>query len=181
MVNSSGGSSTDQVQVKGSIRPRDSDPCKACQFWTRIAISSRVGQLNNTMSQLQSVGSENLPSQTIPNLKGDVSIPTPQPKPKLINAKSELEADSLARVVPLPFPTQTIPIRKSKTDEDLLKMFQRVEINIPLLDVIKQILKYAKFLKELCMHKRKKMKEGVEMGGVVSALIKSEEVAALTQ
>ncbi|RDY13842.1 hypothetical protein CR513_01174, partial [Mucuna pruriens] len=57
----------------------------------------------------------------------------------------------------------------------------RVEINIPLLDAIKQISKYAKFLKELCMHKSKKMKGGVEMGGVVSALIKSEEVATLTQ
>ncbi|RDX85515.1 hypothetical protein CR513_33283, partial [Mucuna pruriens] len=41
----------------------------------------------------------------------------------------------------------------------MLKMFQKVEINIPLLDAIKQIPKYTKFLKELCIHKRKKMKE----------------------
>ncbi|RDY12607.1 hypothetical protein CR513_02570, partial [Mucuna pruriens] len=37
-------------------------------------------------------------------------------------------------------------------------MFRKVEINIPLLDAIKQISKYAKFLKELCVHKRRKMK-----------------------
>ncbi|RDX93736.1 hypothetical protein CR513_23959, partial [Mucuna pruriens] len=61
----------------------------------------------------------------------------------------------------------------------MLKTFQRVEINILLLDAIKQIPNYAKFLKELCMHKRKKLKEGVEMGGVVSALIKNEEVTSL--
>ncbi|RDX85932.1 hypothetical protein CR513_32801, partial [Mucuna pruriens] len=60
-------------------------------------------------------------------------------------------------------------------------MFRRVEINILLLDAIKQIPKYAKFLKELCMHKRKKMKGGAKMGGVMLALIKSEEVAALMQ
>ncbi|RDX87329.1 hypothetical protein CR513_31212, partial [Mucuna pruriens] len=37
------------------------------------------------------------------------------------------------------------------------------EINIPLLDAIKQVPKYAKFLKELCIHKRKKLKAGVEV------------------
>ncbi|RDY08677.1 hypothetical protein CR513_07076, partial [Mucuna pruriens] len=40
IVNSSRGSSTSQVQVKGNIKPRDSNPPKACQFRTRIAISN---------------------------------------------------------------------------------------------------------------------------------------------
>ena len=40
-------------------------------------------------------------------------------------------------------------------DYDFLKTFRRVEVNIPLLDAIKQIPKYAKFLKDLCTHKRK--------------------------
>ncbi|RDX60929.1 hypothetical protein CR513_60888, partial [Mucuna pruriens] len=51
----------------------------------------------------------------------------------------------------------------------------------PLLDAIKQILKYAKFLKELCTHKKKKLKGDVEMGRNVSALIKSEQVSSLIQ
>ncbi|RDX72144.1 hypothetical protein CR513_48412, partial [Mucuna pruriens] len=55
-------------------------------------------------------------------------------------------------------------------------MFRKVEINIPPLDAIKQILKYVKFLKELCVHKRKKMKRSVEVGGIVSALTKNEEM-----
>ncbi|RDY10537.1 hypothetical protein CR513_04905, partial [Mucuna pruriens] len=45
-----------------------------------------------------------------------------------------------------------------------------MEINIPLLDAIKQIPKYAKFLKELYIHKRKKMKGAVKMGEIVSKL-----------
>ncbi|RDX85926.1 hypothetical protein CR513_32795, partial [Mucuna pruriens] len=56
----------------------------------------------------------------------------------------------------------------------MLKMFRNVEINISLLDAIKQIPKYAKFLKELCVHKRKKMKGEMELGGVMSALTKNE-------
>ncbi|RDX97291.1 hypothetical protein CR513_19949, partial [Mucuna pruriens] len=55
-------------------------------------------------------------------------------------------------------------------------MFQKVEINIPLLDTIKQVPKYAKFLKELCVHKRRKIKGTREIGGVVSALTKNEEL-----
>ncbi|RDX97950.1 hypothetical protein CR513_19212, partial [Mucuna pruriens] len=78
--------------------------------------------------------------------------------------------------VPLPIPAWTIPTRRSKTNEDVLKMFRRVEINIPFFDAIKQIPKYAKFLKELCIHKRKKLKGGVETRGIVSALTKHEDV-----
>ncbi|RDX84139.1 hypothetical protein CR513_34859, partial [Mucuna pruriens] len=68
------------------------------------------------------------------------------------------------KTVPLPFPTRTIAARKPESDEELLKMFCKVEINIPFLDAIKQIPKYAKFLKELCVHKRKKTKGSVEVG-----------------
>ncbi|RDX79282.1 hypothetical protein CR513_40314, partial [Mucuna pruriens] len=57
----------------------------------------------------------------------------------------------------------------------------QVEINIPLLDVIKQIPMYARFLKELCIHKRKKMKGSVEIGGIVSALTRNEDFAVEAQ
>ncbi|RDX72668.1 hypothetical protein CR513_47803, partial [Mucuna pruriens] len=60
-------------------------------------------------------------------------------------------------------------------------MFRNVEINISLLDAIKQILKYAKFLEELCVHKRKKMKGNVEVGGILSVLTKNEEFTSGVQ
>ncbi|RDY13155.1 Retrovirus-related Pol polyprotein from transposon 17.6, partial [Mucuna pruriens] len=60
-------------------------------------------------------------------------------------------------------------------------MFRKVEINIPLLDVIKQILKYAKFLKELCVHKRRKMKGSRELGGVVSTLTRNNPTVGISQ
>ena len=67
-------------------------------------------------------------------------------------------------------------------DTDLLEIFSKVEINIPLLDAILHIPKYAKFMKELCTHKRKlKGNEQVNMGRSVSALTQSKSVFSLSQ
>ncbi|RDX98417.1 hypothetical protein CR513_18671, partial [Mucuna pruriens] len=90
-----------------------------------------------------------------PSIVGRVRQPT-----LINNSKSEGECECIC---PIAIFNQT---RKLKTDEELLKKFRKVEINIPLLDAIKKIPKYAKFLKELCVHKRKKMKGGVELGGI---------------
>jgi len=57
-------------------------------------------------------------------------------------------------------------------DKEILETFRKVEVNIPLLDAIKQIPKYIKFLKELCTHKRRlKGNEKINMGRNVSTLI----------
>jgi hypothetical protein len=37
----------------------------------------------------------------------------------------------------------------------MMEVFKQVKINLPLLDAIKQVLAYAKFLKDLCTQKRK--------------------------
>ena len=57
-------------------------------------------------------------------------------------------------------------------DKEILDIFRKVAVNIPLLDVIKQILKYVKFLKDLCTHNRRlKGNERVNMGRNVSTFI----------
>jgi len=64
--------------------------------------------------------------------------------------------------------------KKEDKEKEILEVFKKVELNIPLLDAIKQISKYAKFLKELCTTKRAfKLKghEMVSMGEVVSAIV----------
>ncbi|XP_052736704.1 uncharacterized protein LOC128197896 [Vigna angularis] len=77
------------------------------------------------------------------------------------------------RPIPLPFPSRALPSKKmEEVDKEILETFRKVEVNIPLLDAIKQIPKYAKFLKDLCTHKRKmKGNERISMGRNVSALI----------
>ena len=75
--------------------------------------------------------------------------------------------------IPLPFPPRAIPNKKmEEVDKEILETFRKVEVNIPLLDALKQIPRYAKFLKELCTPKRKlKGNERISMGKNVSALI----------
>ncbi|RDY02038.1 hypothetical protein CR513_14557, partial [Mucuna pruriens] len=148
-------------------------------------LKTQVGQLANSVSQLQSAGFGNLPSQTIPNPRGNASVVYREVKPRSASTESNSDANSQpsrqASPVPVPFPSRTLSARKPESDEELLKMFRKVEINIPLLDAIKQIPKYAKFLKELCVHKRKKMKGGVELGGIVSALTRNDDLTAGTR
>ena len=51
--------------------------------------------------------------------------------------------------IPLPFPqrvTQSKKVEEVEKDKELLETFRKVKVNIPLLDAIKQIPKYAKFL-----------------------------------
>ena len=73
-----------------------------------------------------------------------------------------------------PFPVSSSRSKKEDKEKEILEVFKKVELNIPLLDAIKQIPKYAKFLKELCATKRAfKLKghETVSMGEVVSAVV----------
>ena len=43
----------------------------------------------------------------------------------------------------------------NEANQEILETFRKVDINIPLLDAIKQVPHYAKFLKELCTTKRR--------------------------
>ena len=54
-----------------------------------------------------------------------------------------------------------------------LETFRKVQVNIPLLDAIRQVPKYAKFLKDLCTKKRKmKGNEVLSVGESCSAILK---------
>ncbi|KAM2510329.1 hypothetical protein PS1_034826 [Malus domestica] len=62
--------------------------------------------------------------------------------------------------------------KKEESDKDIIETFRKVQVNIPLLDAIKQVPKYAKFLKELCTtRKRISNKEVVRVGENVSAVL----------
>ncbi|RDX82389.1 hypothetical protein CR513_36812, partial [Mucuna pruriens] len=142
------------------------------------------------MPQNQGSYQQLIPGATVPTTTATAESTTTRdlqatPQPRSTSTESEPDADpeapQQARPVPVSFPSRTLSARKPESDEDLLKTFQKVEINIPLLDAIKQIPKYAKFLKELCVHKRRKIKGGMELGGIVSALTKNDDLIADTR
>ncbi|CAN6711705.1 unnamed protein product [Malus baccata var. baccata] len=63
-------------------------------------------------------------------------------------------------------------MKKEEAEKDILETFRKVQVNIPLLDAIKQVPRYAKFLKELCTtRKRMSTKEVVKVGENVSAIL----------
>ncbi|KAL0423830.1 UNVERIFIED_CONTAM: hypothetical protein Sradi_0917800 [Sesamum radiatum] len=71
-----------------------------------------------------------------------------------------------------PFPERFAKSRKKEEEREILETLRKVEVNIPLLDAIKQVPRYAKFLKELCTNKSKlRGNERVSMGENVSAIL----------
>ncbi|RDX69932.1 hypothetical protein CR513_50885, partial [Mucuna pruriens] len=148
------------------------------QFQQNITVTihdlkMQVGQLVDT-----SAGFGSIPLQTISNSKREestwhgyktTSLSRVQDQlelsPRPVRVESEPGVDSrvqqLAKSVSLPFPNCTISARRSKIDEDLLKLFRKVDINIPLLNRSNKSLNTLSSSRN-CVHKRKKMKGAVE-------------------
>ena len=53
-----------------------------------------------------------------------------------------------------PFPQALKAKKKSINQAETLEMLRQVKVNIPFLDMIKQVPTYAKFLKDLCTVKK---------------------------
>ncbi|CAN6552297.1 unnamed protein product [Malus baccata var. baccata] len=139
------------------------------------------------------IGAGSTPSQTGPKSNVNVqiaeeesSMPTakvvpPLPQvPKALNlSKSANKGKNVSNSVHtnvfpsnVPFPSRFMQTKKEEAEKDILETFRKVQVNIPLLDAIKQVPRYAKFLKELCTtRKRISTKEVVKVGENVSAIL----------
>ena len=72
----------------------------------------------------------------------------------------------------VPFPLRFMQSKKEENEIDILETFRKVQVNIPLLDAIKQVPTYAKFLKELCTKRRRILdKEVVRVSENVSTVL----------
>ncbi|XP_074297038.1 uncharacterized protein LOC141627711 [Silene latifolia] len=90
------------------------------------------------------------------------------------------EKEQIPFPIPVVEPEVPIPDALKRTryfehDKDIYEVFQKCEVNIPLLNLLKSISKYAKFLKELCTIKRNNKPKGVKKVKV------SEHVSAMFQ
>ncbi|KAJ8754246.1 hypothetical protein K2173_002146 [Erythroxylum novogranatense] len=78
----------------------------------------------------------------------------------------------------LPFPNSYLMSKRmneSKHEKEIIDLFGKVEVNVPLLDLVKRVLAYAKYLKDLCTNKRKfRPNERVQVSSNVSALFKPQ-------
>ncbi|CAN6573221.1 unnamed protein product [Malus baccata var. baccata] len=102
-------------------------------------------------------------------------LPLPQapmaPKPSNLSNKGKNVSNSIpTNDFPLnvPFPSRFKQTKKEEAEKDILETFRKVQVNMPLLDAIKQVPRYAKFLKELCTtRKRILTKEVVKVNHLI--------------
>ncbi|CAN6547832.1 unnamed protein product [Malus baccata var. baccata] len=133
--------------------------------------SSKTGHKEDEMLRME----EEEPHE--PTAKVEVSLPQVSNGPKLSNLsnKGKNVSNSVStNVVPsnAPFPSRFMQTKKDEAEKDILETLRKVQVNIPLLDAIKQVPRYAKFLKELCTtRKRISTKEVVKVGENVSAIL----------
>ena len=140
------------------------------------------------------------PSQTLPNPKGihevgsgmdevksiitlrsGKEVDQPKPKPVEDSRQGEemhpehilLEEDSMKYLIPPPFPQALRGKKKATQQAGILEVLRQVKVNIPLLDLIKQVPAYAKFLKDLCT-----IKKGL---GIEKKAFLTEHVSAIIQ
>ncbi|XP_040930127.1 uncharacterized protein [Gossypium hirsutum] len=152
-------------------------------------LDKQVSKLALTVSRLESQGK--LPSQTESNPRHNVNAIMLRSEKilepvrgtsrahnagrdeKKLNTEAPVEsAPQKSFAVPPPFPRRLAQCKKERDEKEILDTFRKVEINIPLLDAIKQIPRYAKFLKDLCTSKRKLLgNEKVSVGENVSAVL----------
>ena len=67
----------------------------------------------------------------------------------------EPEKDKTSHVPPAPYPYRLRAPKKVNNHSEIYELFKQVKVNIPLLDAIKKFPSNAKFLKDLCIVKRK--------------------------
>ncbi|CAN6570911.1 unnamed protein product [Malus baccata var. baccata] len=109
-----------------------------------------------------------------PKAKDDQTLPNSSSPPKPSQTTKVSPNSTFSSSIPLnmPFPGRFRHSKKEEAEKDILETFRKVQVNIPLLDAIKQVPRYAKFLKELCTTRRRiSNKEVIQVSENVSAVL----------
>ncbi|CAN6567589.1 unnamed protein product [Malus baccata var. baccata] len=100
----------------------------------------------------------------------EVPLPQPSSAPKPSNSGKGDVIVNHSNPIPTnaPFPRRFMQSKKEENEKDILETFRKVQVNIPLLDAITQVPRYAKILKELCTTRRRiSNKEVVKVNDLV--------------
>ena len=119
--------------------------------------------------------------KAIITLRSGKEVDQPMPKPVEESRQGEelqsehilLKEDSMKYSIPPPFPQALRGKKKASQQAGILEVLSQVKVNIPLLDIIKQVPAYAKFLKDLCT-----IKKGL---GIEKKAFLTEQVSAIIQ
>ena len=119
--------------------------------------------------------------KAIITLRSRKEVDQPMPKPVEESRHGEefhsehilLKEDSMKYSIPPPFPQALRGKKKASQQAGILEVLRQVKVNIPLLDIIKQVPAYAKFLKDLCT-----IKKGL---GIEKKAFLTEQVSSIIQ
>ncbi|CAN6716291.1 unnamed protein product [Malus baccata var. baccata] len=133
--------------------------------------TSKTGHNEDEILQMEEEESRLPTAKVVPPLPQAPSIPNlPNLSHKGKNVSNSVHTNDFPSNVP--FPSRFMQTKKEEAEKVILETFRKVQVNIPLLDAIKQVPRYAKFLKELCTtRKRMSTKEVVKVGENVSAIL----------
>ncbi|CAN6700796.1 unnamed protein product [Malus baccata var. baccata] len=133
--------------------------------------SSETGHNEDELLQLEEEEAKQPTAKVVPPLPQVPNVPNlPNSSHKGKNVSNSVHTNVFPSNVP--FPSRFMQTKKEEAEKDILETFRKVQVNIPLLDAIKQVPRYAKFLKELCTtRKRMSTKEVVKVGENVSAIL----------
>ncbi|CAN6557361.1 unnamed protein product [Malus baccata var. baccata] len=89
--------------------------------------------------------------------RNEQTLPQPSKAPMPPNSGKGVPNSILSNPIPpnVPFPSRFIQSKKEESEKDIFETFIKVQVNIPLLDAIKHVPKYAEFLKKLCTTKKR--------------------------
>ncbi|KAL4291763.1 hypothetical protein GQ457_14G024850 [Hibiscus cannabinus] len=107
-------------------------------------LEKQVSKLAQTVGRLESLGVDEANDANLQEEGNATSQKNSTPEPELS-----------PYVVQPPLPSKFIKNNKQPQDKEILDVFRKVEINIPLIEVIRKLPRYAPFLKEFCANKRK--------------------------
>ena len=114
-------------------------------------------------------------------LRNGKQVDQPVPKPAEETREEEelepahifIKEDSMKNSMPPPFPQALRGKKKASKQVGILEVLRQLKINIPLLDMIKQVPTYAKNLKDLCI-----VKKGL---GIDKEAFLTEQVSSIIQ
>nr|XP_027066470.1 uncharacterized protein LOC113692278 [Coffea arabica] len=158
------------------------------------SLEAQISQLASSMSNFEN-SKRKLPSQVIPNPKENASAmllrngkeihptkpeATRNGKEQVTEEPEQEEVSTPPRIpktsdINPPFPGRFTKAKKEESEKEILDTFRKIEINIPLLEAIRQLPKYARFLKELCTNRKKlNFQDKVRVGENVSAVLQKK-------
>ncbi|CAL2270597.1 unnamed protein product [Prunus armeniaca] len=170
MSNRASGTFPSQTEVN----PRHQEHAKAVHILrSGKQVDNKVGDVNEEQEDGENV-EINQPPHAQPTTSNKQSL-NPSGKstnPKVSSNANQVPISTNAFRPTAPFPSRLSKSKKDQGLDEIMETFKKVQINIPLLNAITQIPKYAKFLKDLCTNKRRfKEHEQVALSEEVSAVL----------